>query len=91
LFHIFLLNFYFKLDDASIFRHKEDRKVKSSEEEQATEMYNMNVEFEDVNIEDDEEIKDDKLEKSKEDSEEEEKSLFPDTSFQMKLAATNIE
>jgi hypothetical protein len=44
--------FNFKLDDASVFRHKNERRVKTNEEEMANEATNSNVLFEDVEIDD---------------------------------------
>jgi len=62
-----------KLDDASIFRHKDERKVKTSEEEQIETMKALRVEEADVEIEindeEEDEQDDDKKEKAEEKNE----------------------
>jgi hypothetical protein len=93
---VFGLGLLYKLDDASVFRHLEDRKVKTNEEELESQMNEMNTEFEDVKIEEENEDEAEdgpqndankKLVEIKENEENENESVFPDTTFQMKLVS----
>jgi hypothetical protein len=45
------------LEDGSIFRHKDERKVKTAEEESLMNTKLMNIEFEDIEIHDEDEEK----------------------------------
>lgn len=47
---VFGFGILYKLDDASIFRHKNDRKIKTAEEETDAELTQSNVVFEDVEV-----------------------------------------
>lgn len=98
---VFGFGLLYKLEEESVFRHKNDRKVKTSEEEMINEMNELNVQFEDAVIEEEEEEvemhKDDTENKLKSDDSTETDKLqveeiaetqtdfFPDTSFQIKM------
>ena len=82
------------MEEASIARHKEDRKVKSAEEEKMAEENYLAEEFDEVKVTSDNEEGEEKekleiagnLEPVQEiDAPETEPSEFPDTSFQMKI------
>jgi hypothetical protein len=93
---VFGFGLLYKLDENSVFRHQDERKVKSSEEEQESQLNEMDTEFEDVKIEETEEDDKDEGERaesvaaSKLEPIDETESEFPDTGFKMKLVA-NIE
>lgn len=92
---IFGFGLMYKLDEASVERHKNDRRIKTAEEEKLIDDKYANVEFEEASetIEETQEESDDKQEvevkdievkeQSNEEKEDEEES-FPDTQFEMK-------
>jgi hypothetical protein len=89
---VFGLGILYKLDENSVFRHKDERKVKTNEEEQESQLNEMNTEFEDVKIEETED--DDNEEVASENTANlepinEAETEFPDTGFKMELV-TNI-
>ena len=78
--------FFFKLDDESVFRHENDRKVKSAEEEALIEADNLNAEFDEViQLDEDEENDEQPNEEPESKVELSEEPSFPDTDFQLKI------
>ncbi|CAF0710373.1 unnamed protein product, partial [Brachionus calyciflorus] len=47
---VFGFGILYKLDDESVFRHKDDRKVKTTDEEMLSEMNELNIEYDEVPI-----------------------------------------
>lgn len=105
---VFGLGLLYKLDDASVFRHADERRVKTNEEEETDRRLEMQTEFDDVKIDDDDESDNEQTEEKTSgeatsdnlqklepiadvnETDQDESSQFPDTTFQMKLV-TNIE
>ncbi|OXU30326.1 hypothetical protein TSAR_014923 [Trichomalopsis sarcophagae] len=102
------LGFLFRLEDSSIERHKDERRVRTLEEDDAdrvTETYNeIEIEEEDeegeskednenletINEESSENIKQESTKKDENSSDEDEKSLFPDTQIKLDLSGPRV-